>query len=136
MSASKSYEKLSVKRPPGSLAGFVNISSILLQVFLVAMFQIITIFYVQHEPWYIPTNQSNVDIKHNAKTMDSTAVFLISAFQYVAMAFVYSKGPPFRMSIIYNWKFLLSLLVLTASNVWLTVLPVKPVLDWMDVRIW
>ena len=75
MSASKAYEKLSVKRPAGSLAGFVNISSIILQVLLVATFQIVTLFYVQHEPWYQPSNQTNTDIKANAKTMDSTGAY-------------------------------------------------------------
>jgi len=135
VSANKAFEKLSVKRPPGSLAGFINISSIILQVLLVCGFQSFSLYYVQQQPWYVPTNQSNYDIKNNSKTMDSTAVFLVSTFQYVSMAFVYSKGPPFRKSIINNWKFLLSLIVLTATNAWLTVIPVKPVLDWMDVRI-
>lgn len=136
MSASKAHDKLSIKRPPGSLVGLITLSSILFQVFLVGIFQIGTLAYVTQQPWMISSNQSIVDIKENAKTMESTGVFLISTFMYVAMAFVYAKGPPYRQPILTNMKFVVSLVLLIAINIWLTVSPLPFALDLMDVRIY
>ena len=55
--------------------------------------------------------------------METTTIFLVSTYMYVIMAFVFSKGPPYRQPITDNFYFVLSLLVLTASNIWLTVSP-------------
>ena len=134
MSANKAHDKLSVKRPQGSLVGFVTISSILFQVVLVIIFQSVTLAYSSQQPWFVPSNQSNPNIKENANTMETTSVFLISTFQYVTMAFVYSKGPPFRTSTKYNIKLVMSLLILMAINIWITVSPMEFVRNFLQVK--
>lgn len=55
--------------------------------------------------------------------MEGTAVFLCSTFQYVALAFVYSKGPPYRKPLKDNLFFMISLIVLTLLNIMITVIP-------------
>lgn len=51
MSANKAYEVIALKRPIGSLIGFVNICSISFQISLVALFQAFTVVYVRHQSW-------------------------------------------------------------------------------------
>ena len=135
MSANKPFPKLSSKRPQGNLIGFVNGSSILLQVLLVALFQSFCYLYAAQQSWFLPSNTTHVDLKDNADTMESASVFLIAIFQYVAMAFVYSKGPPYRERVSQNGAFLLSLVILTALNIWLTVAPLDIMIRAMDMRL-
>ena len=59
--------------------------------------------------------------------MDGTIVFLFSTFQYVIMAVVYSKGPPYWQKISQNVVFLVALAFLTACNIWITLCPIKEV---------
>ena len=59
--------------------------------------------------------------------MEGTTVFLFSTFQYVIMAVVYSKGPPYRQKISQNVVFLVALAFLTACNIWITLCPIKEV---------
>lgn len=83
---------------------------------------------------YEPNKADRDNFKNNVKTMEGTAVFLISTYQYVIMAFVYSRGPPYRQSILHNFWFVFSLLVLTALNVWITLAPLPEVRDLLSVR--
>lgn len=134
MSANKPHHKLSVKRPQGSLIGFVNLSSILLQVVLVIGFQSFCYIYAEEQTWYVPTNVTEIsDIKENLATMETASVFLIAIFQYVAMAFVFSKGPPFRQPLYKNAEFTVSLLTLTAINIWVTVTPPETLRNAMQL---
>jgi cation-transporting ATPase 13A2 len=67
--------------------------------------------------------------------MEGTAIFLISTYQYVIMAFVFSKGPPYRMGISDNFFFVASLLSLTAVNMWLTISPFDYIVELLSVSI-
>ena len=51
---------------------------------------------------FVGTDPNDPDIKKNSTSMEGTSVFLMSTFQYVIMAFVYSKGPPFRRPLKYE----------------------------------
>ena len=52
MSANKANEKISPKRPQGSLVSFVNMASIVFQIILVAVFQGGTLYYTEEQSWY------------------------------------------------------------------------------------
>ncbi|CAF0752314.1 unnamed protein product [Brachionus calyciflorus] len=134
MSANKAYEKISVKRPLGSLVGFVNICSIIFQIILVGIFQVGIIAYVSVQPWYVRNKGDPDHFKKNNKSMEGTAIFLISTFQYVVMAFVYSKGPPYRQPITKNFLFVFGLIILTAINIWITVSPIDSIVDLLSMK--
>ena len=51
MSSSKAYEKIAIKRPLGSLVGFVNVSSIMFQIIMVAISQILMIVVLTKQNW-------------------------------------------------------------------------------------
>ena len=135
MSANKAYDKISEQRPTGSLVGFINICSIVFQIILVAVFQVITLMYAKKQPWFVPTDPNNPDIKKNSISMEGTSVFLISIYQYVAMAFVFSKGPPYRQPIYYNFLLIIVFVILTAINIWVTVTPPDFVINFLQMKL-
>jgi magnesium-transporting ATPase (P-type) len=55
---------------------------------------------------FVPLVPNKDHLKENNKSMETTVVFLISIFQYVNLAFVYSKGPPYRKNILTNRNYL------------------------------
>jgi hypothetical protein len=52
VSSNAANDQIAVKRPLGSLVGFVNISSIIFQIILVAAFQILGFVYLTYQNWY------------------------------------------------------------------------------------
>lgn len=135
MSANKAYNRIATKRPLGSLVGFVNICSIIFQIILVGLFQVGALAYVSQQPWYVRNKGDPDHFKKNNKSMEGTCVFLISTFQYVIMAFVYSKGPPYRQPLTKNFLFVFSLVILTALNIWITLSPIEWIINLLSVRI-
>jgi hypothetical protein len=53
VSSNDAYDQIAIRRPLGSLVGFINISSIMFQIVLVGLFQIIGFFYLKFQPWYL-----------------------------------------------------------------------------------
>ena len=72
---------------------------------------------------YKPHSKDTDHFKDNIKCQETTVIFLVSTYMYVIMAFVYSKGPPYRRPITDNIPFVFSLVILTACNLWLTISP-------------
>ena len=122
MSSNDAYDQIALRRPLGSLVGFINISSIMFQIIVVGLFQLAGFFYLTFQPWYLYRIRISIDFKplsirfvplvphkdhfkENNKSMETTVIFLISIFQYVNLAFVYSKGPPYRKNILTNRKY-------------------------------
>ena len=52
MSSNDAYDQIAIRRPLGSLVGFINISSILFQILIVGIFQIMGFLYLTIQPWY------------------------------------------------------------------------------------
>jgi cation-transporting P-type ATPase 13A2 len=116
VSGAAAYDKLSVKRPLGSLVSFVNISSITFQIILVMLFQILGFIYLKSQAWYEPLIPNKHHFKDNNNSMETTMIYLVSIFQYVFLAFVFSKGPPFRRNILSNCKLSLNPLLFFKSK--------------------
>lgn len=131
MGYSGAYHKLVPQRPPGSLVKPSNLLSIIAQILLVIIFQISAFLYLHFQPWYKPAPK-NLDAD-NTHCWETTVIFLVSTYQYIASAFVFSKGPPFREPIYKNVPFLLTLCSLFAFSTYLLMLPFKPILDFFNL---
>ncbi|KAK6177645.1 hypothetical protein SNE40_015705 [Patella caerulea] len=111
MGYTSAYDKLVKKKPPGSLVKLSNLLSIIIQVLLVLVFQLGAFFYLQTQTtWFTPIVPDGS--AEHVKCWESTVVFLVSSYMYIAVAFSFSKGPPFRKPIYANVPFLLDLLLL------------------------
>jgi len=64
--------------------------------------------------------------KLQATNYENTTLFLVSCFQYILVAGVFSIGPPYRKSMWSNGFFMLALSVIGLLNVWMMLFPPKP----------
>jgi len=107
-----------------------NILSILLQVFCAALFQTAALIYLKSQAWYVEVEPEGGE---TMKSWESTVIFIASSFQYIVVAFVFSKGPPFRKPIYTNVPYLTSLLLLTAFSACLVMVPWKPFMEFFTL---
>ena len=124
-----------------SLIDFIPITSLLLQLVVIASVQFFGLFYVENQEWFVAFDYDNpgfvntslesafagstIEIKEedNFACLENYAIFTLSAFQYIILAYVFSKSKPYRKWVVTNVPFLASLLILTAATVWLTIDP-------------
>ncbi|KAL3862281.1 hypothetical protein ACJMK2_008262, partial [Sinanodonta woodiana] len=126
------YHKL-VKEPPlVSLISLGPVLSLVLHMFIQTGVQVFYYFNVQQQPWFIKY-VDNPDDDYTSHL--NAAVFLCSTYQYIILAFVFSKGKPYRNTIFSNPLFLGNLVACLALSVWLTVYPTEPVADFFDLDI-
>ncbi|XP_010612573.2 cation-transporting ATPase 13A2, partial [Fukomys damarensis] len=109
-------------RPPGALLSVPVLSSLLLQVALVAGVQLGGYFLVVAQPWFVPLNKT-VPAPDNLPNYENTAVFTLSSFQYLILAAAVSKGAPFRQPLYTNVPFLVALVLLGSVLVGLILVP-------------
>uniref|UniRef100_A0A2K6G907 ATPase cation transporting 13A2 n=1 Tax=Propithecus coquereli TaxID=379532 RepID=A0A2K6G907_PROCO len=88
-------------RPPGALLSMPVLSSLLLQVTLVAGVQLGGYFLTVAQPWFVPLNRT-VPAPDNLPNYENTVVFSLSSFQYLILAAAMSKGAPFRQPLYTN----------------------------------
>lgn len=99
------YPELARKPPSSSLLSMTQISSCLIQLVLVAIFQGLVCVLLWNEPWYV---EHKPDYDHNFNTQDNYAIFFMSSFQCITLAIVFSKAKPYKKSILSNCKYLSS----------------------------
>ncbi|XP_058531807.1 polyamine-transporting ATPase 13A2 isoform X1 [Ochotona princeps] len=109
-------------RPPGALLSMPVLSSVMLQVALVAGVQLGGYFLTTVQPWFEPLNKT-VPAPDNLPNYENTVIFSLSAFQYLILAAAVSKGAPFRRPLYTNVPFLVALALLGSILVGLVLAP-------------
>lgn len=108
-----------VKQTPlNSLISVSPIASLVLHLVLAIGFQVIGWFYIQYQPWFEPFHKES-----EYRCYENYTIFIISSFQYMILAVVFSKGAPYRRSIFSNIGFIFSLLINLAASIILAVWP-------------
>lgn len=126
--------KLVKETPLNSLISLSPILSLLLQLMLLILFQVLAFEHVQMQPWYTPYNHTmHEEGKDDVGCVENYAVFTISSFQYIILALVFSKGPPYRQSVFSNYGFILSALLMIAFSTYLTVDPLTILTDSFEL---
>ncbi|XP_066565308.1 polyamine-transporting ATPase 13A3 isoform X1 [Amia ocellicauda] len=132
MSLNPAWKELVAQRPPSGLISGPLLFSVLTQILICLSFQTLAFIWVKKQPWYevwtpssdacnlsstahfsLDHNETEHD-DHNIKNYENTTVFFVSAFQYLIVAIVFSKGKPFRQPSYKNWPFVLSAIILYA----------------------
>uniref|UniRef100_A0A6A7FU09 Cation-transporting ATPase n=1 Tax=Hirondellea gigas TaxID=1518452 RepID=A0A6A7FU09_9CRUS len=117
--------------PPAALMSFTPIASLLLQMSLVITFQTFVFYYVQKQSWYVPFNATTSDVIIAGH--ENYAVFSVSIFQYIILAVVFSRGPPYRQPIYTNWLLSGSIIIMTCLSVYIVVWPNQTFIDLFDM---
>ncbi|KAL5014330.1 hypothetical protein ScPMuIL_008600 [Solemya velum] len=132
MGYTDAFDKLVPEQPPSSLVELSNLLSIITQVVLVGLVQIAAFFYLQTQSWsvfffFVFESESH------AKCWEVTIIFLTSSYQYLIVAFCFSKGPPFRKPLYTNIPYLLSLVILFSITTFLVFIPPQFLGDFLQL---
>lgn len=126
------YHKLAPKGPKGSLSSVSNLFSIIVQILVVLGFQLGVYLYLITRDWFVPLHP--IKDEDNNVCYETTILFYSSSFQYLVLATVFSKGPPYRKRIWTNVPFLVALVVLTSVTTWLTIHPFEFFEDLLEMK--
>ncbi|XP_044251355.1 polyamine-transporting ATPase 13A3 isoform X1 [Drosophila takahashii] len=120
-----SFDGNLVKQVPlSSLISSTPLASLLLHLTVVTGFQVIGWIHLHQEPWFTPFQPSDED---HLGCYENYTMFCISSFQYIILAFVFSKGAPYRQPLWSNWPLCLAFIVNVCVIVYLVINPS----DWV-----
>ncbi|KAI6121503.1 hypothetical protein F5141DRAFT_1259004 [Pisolithus sp. B1] len=138
------YPRIYPKRPTASLISKKVLISLVGQILITSAVQFWTFFWVRRQEWYKPPQgASGRDTHLSATNYENTVLFLVSCFQYILVAAVFSIGPPYRrpmwtnnwlMAFVIGLSLLSALLVFRPPKFLLLVLELMH-LPW-DARLW
>lgn len=94
------YHRLVPKRPTANLISKRVLTSLIGQILIHVGFQLFVFMLVRRQSWYEPP-EINID-ELEIENAENTSLFLISSFQYLVVAVVFSVGPPYRKTIFTN----------------------------------
>ncbi|KAK8405761.1 hypothetical protein O3P69_001925 [Scylla paramamosain] len=125
-------EELVPQKPLGNLLGAANMFSILSQIFLVILFQVVAYFFLLQQLWFEP-NKPPKDESDILVCWEATVIFYVSSFQYLILCITYSPGKPFRKRLISNAWLTVALLVLGTVNLLMVLSPWSWLMDFMSL---
>jgi len=111
MARTRPYPTLHTKRPTANLVSKKVLLSMLGQVLICSLFQALTFWLTRRQPWYKPPPVNPDEL--NVVNAENSALFLVSSFQYLTVAAVFSVGPPFRQPMYTNPMLMASLTILS-----------------------
>ncbi|EDV45271.1 probable cation-transporting ATPase 13A3 isoform X1 [Drosophila erecta] len=79
--------------PLSSLISSTPLASLLLHLTVVTGFQVTCWIHLHQQPWFKPFKATDED---HLGCVENYTMFCISSFQYIILAFVFSKGAPYR----------------------------------------
>ncbi|XP_066547318.1 polyamine-transporting ATPase 13A2 isoform X2 [Amia ocellicauda] len=120
-------QTLTPARPPARLLSMTVLGSLFLHTVLLLLTQTSALLITQAQDWFVPLNATVVVGAGNLPNAENTALFSVSGLQYLTMAAVLYKGPPFRCPLYTNVLFVLVFLCLLGLLCWLVLAP----LPWM-----
>ncbi|KAJ7346731.1 hypothetical protein DFH08DRAFT_869152 [Mycena albidolilacea] len=130
------YPRIHPKRPTASLVSKKVLASIIGQIIITSGVQLWGYFWVRRQPWYTPPPPSDPSSEDNhleSTNYENSTLFLLSCFQYVLIAAVFSIGPPYRKSMWTNGWLMASVGLLTALNTFVLLAPPDAVSDLLTL---
>ncbi|KAF4621315.1 hypothetical protein D9613_000774 [Agrocybe pediades] len=136
------YPRIYPKRPTASLVSKKVLASIIGQILITSAVQFWAYFWVRRQEWYTPPPTSipseGRDNKLESTNYENSVLFLISCFQYILVAAVFSIGPPYRKPMWTNGWLMFSMCLLSGFNILVLLGPpevVARLLTLMDLPV-
>ncbi|KAL6307860.1 P-type ATPase [Sparassis latifolia] len=124
------FPRIHPKRPTASLVSKRVLSSIIGQILITAAVQLWAFVWVRRQDWYTPPARSDPNGDSDqleASNYENSALFLVSCFQYILVAAVFSIGPPYRKPIWTNALLMFSITALSLFSVLVLLFPPAPI---------
>ncbi|XP_077394602.1 polyamine-transporting ATPase 13A3-like isoform X1 [Festucalex cinctus] len=158
MSLNPAWKKLVQQTPETSLISCTVLYSLTSQIFSCLLFQLVAFFLVQQQSWYEQPKSIHHSSKNDlndlfnvtvtppsgelyganylfadVRNFENTSIFYVSAFQYLTVAIIFSKGKPFRQPSYQNWAFMLSVFTQYAFFLFVLLYPIPAVDDVFQI---
>ncbi|KAH9911839.1 Ca-transporting ATPase [Fomitopsis serialis] len=130
------FPKIHPKRPTASLVSKKVLSSLAGQIIITSTLQFWAFIWVRRQEWYQPpppNDPSADDNKLEATNFENSTLFLVSCFQYILVAAVFSIGPPYRRPMWTNGLLMMSIIVLSLFNMLVLLSPPRPVASLLEL---
>ena len=88
------YPQIHTKRPTANLVSKKVLTSMFGQVAICSAAQLVVFWLTRRQSWYTPPEIDPDEL--NVVNPENSALFLVSSFQYILVAAVFSVGPPYR----------------------------------------
>uniref|UniRef100_A0A183C2M8 Cation_ATPase_C domain-containing protein n=1 Tax=Globodera pallida TaxID=36090 RepID=A0A183C2M8_GLOPA len=125
-------ERLARTPPPTRLLSLASMLSVVGQLAIIAFFQVFAFLYTSWQPWFVPYALPVGPEAEDRRSMQGTAVFCVSMFQYIMLAMIYSKGFPYRRPLFSNKPLCISLLTVSVISVIICVQPPAFVIERLE----
>ncbi|XP_016982334.2 polyamine-transporting ATPase 13A3 isoform X2 [Drosophila rhopaloa] len=106
--------------PLSSLISSTPLASLLIHLTVVTGFQVTGWIHLHQQPWFKPFQHAD---EEHLGCYENYTMFCISSFQYIILAFVFSKGAPYRKPLWSNWPLCLAFIVNACVIVYLVIYP-------------
>lgn len=110
-SKNKPFRQLHWRPPSNKLIAWRPIFSLLFHTIFIFLIQFYVFIYVKFQPWYQKKEKRNIG------TYEGTSLFIISSFQYITEAVIFSAGFPHRRTIFRNKLFISYILLSFFLNI-------------------
>ncbi|ORZ24084.1 hypothetical protein BCR42DRAFT_317373 [Absidia repens] len=132
MGYTDAWPQLYRKRPTASLVSKKVLTSLIGHIVINSGFQFIAYWVVHQQPWY---KQPDFDPDgENISCYENTVLFLVSSYQYILVAVVFSVGPPYRQPLWTNGRFMITLVVLVMFTTWSVLWPTGFLTDLLELE--
>ncbi|XP_032308045.1 polyamine-transporting ATPase 13A3 isoform X2 [Drosophila ananassae] len=129
----ESFDGKLVKQVPlSSLISTTPLASLLLHLAAVTIFQVTGWFHLRQQPWFTPFQQTD---EEHLGCYENYTMFCISSFQYIILAFVFSKGAPYRKPLWSNFSLCLAFIVNLIIIVYLAIYPSEWVSNFFQLIV-
>lgn len=133
ISRTPAYEGPLVKqRPETSLVSALPLTSLIGQLVISIAIQLISFIAIRYNDWFVP-----YEFKENEslESFENYAVFSVSALQYIILALVFNKGPPYRQGLQSNWCLSIISIVIVAFTVYLFISPFEILRSKFELKL-
>uniref|UniRef100_A0A0W0FH30 Cation-transporting ATPase n=1 Tax=Moniliophthora roreri TaxID=221103 RepID=A0A0W0FH30_MONRR len=120
------FPRIHTKRPTASLVSKKVLASIIGQIILTSLVQSWAYLWVRDQEWYEPPPSPDPGEGSNqlkSRNYENSVLFLVSCFQYILVAAIFSIGPPYRKPMYTNVLLMLSLVLLMGFNLLVLLAP-------------
>ncbi|KAF9913042.1 hypothetical protein EC991_005910 [Linnemannia zychae] len=131
MGRTEAFPILHPKRPTANLVSKKVLTSLIGQILIQSLFQGGLFLIVRHQPWYTPPDYDPAE--KNIDCIENTVLFLLSCFQYLLVAIVFSVGPPYRKPMASNRPFVLITVTLVLTSAIMVLFPTAWITELMQL---
>ncbi|CAJ0952620.1 unnamed protein product, partial [Mesorhabditis belari] len=125
-------EYLSRDPPPTKLLSLSSMVSVVGQMLIFGLTQLYIYSWTANQPWFFMNIIQEGYGKADLLSHQGTTTFCVSLFQYIILAFLYSKGAPYRKSILSNPWLCFAILITTSVSAMVILSPPKLIIDLLE----